>query len=186
MSSYPPVFGEKHNETKVLVPTLESNEQPHNNNFDLSIGNTQDGEGRFLSDTVNGMLFPMHDVEGSKYNFELSGIGVFFPNKCTMCGYGSDDWLFLCTVEKTPYILSFEIDSCTGLGFWGCVQISQIAYHQIKENQGNSRIHKLNEYYTYAKEIGHLHPDNIESARTIIEKTTCIIGTITDNMVYGI
>ena len=66
--------------------------------------------------------FKMTTKEGQTYTFIYSGHTRYSPNRASTCGYGSDDWMYLCEESGKNYILMFMVDASCGPG-WFCTEL---------------------------------------------------------------
>lgn len=64
-------------------------------------------------------IFPMVTNEGHQHNFTYLGYTRFYPNCSSTCGYGSDDWFYLCEESNVYYLLIFSDCASGGTGWMG-------------------------------------------------------------------
>ena len=70
----------------------------------------------------NREIFKMMTPEGQLHNFTYLGYTRYHPNRSSTCGYGSDDWLYLCEEDNTYFLLMFSDDAGYGTG-WMCTEL---------------------------------------------------------------
>ena len=70
----------------------------------------------------NNEVFKMITKEGRLYNFTYSGHSRFHPNRSLTCGYGSDDWMYLCEENGVHYLLMFTDNAEFGTA-WTCTEL---------------------------------------------------------------
>lgn len=184
----------------VVEQASKDKKESHENKFDTGIKHTAikrttNGLGIYLSEAFGNMTISMHDKNGNPVSFTYTGHGVYYPNMSSTCGYGSDDWYFLCITNENPCILEFNVDGDCGLGGWRYLPISQEDFDRLKDDC-ESMSHVFGEYYGQYRSgdrldmvynvFGHLHPDDIESVKTLLERKNSRVGPITDNVVFGV
>ena len=135
---------------------------------------------------MSGTVFGMHDDHGNRYAFEYVEINGFKPNQSGMCGYGTDEWMFLCRLgEDKYYIVSFAADAGQGY-IWTGVRIPRSAFDEMVISRGDG-LYKT--FYLYFKNeenrIYSLHPDDIALAKQLVGSERSRMGKITDQDFYG-
>lgn len=126
----------------------------------------------------------MQDNQEKKYTFILDGICFHSPNKSSISGYGSDDWLFSCKCDEKDCILRFSC-SAEGGAIWDCIFISlnEAMLLSVAKEELWSKIL----YSNYSKsKISRLHPTDINSAKYIIKNKYSKMGPLTDMDFYGL
>ena len=78
----------------------------------------------------NREVFKMVTKEGQLYNFTYLGYTRYHPNRASTCGYGSDDWIYLCEEGNDYYLLMFSNDASCGPG-WLCTKLLEDDYEKL-------------------------------------------------------
>lgn len=123
----------------------------------------------------------MHTTSCETYSFILTGAYLYSPNKSSRCGYGSDDWFFLCKCNGEDYILHFSDDAGYGT-MWDSVVVSKEDAQQL-HNLPDTEWGKL--CWKSKRKTLNLHPDTIDSAKEIVKSTHSRTGLLSDNAFYG-
>lgn len=123
----------------------------------------------------------MHTDSGERFRFILSGLVAFNPNRSSMCGYGTDSWLFHCVLGDAQYILNFDDDAGYGT-CWSCALLSPEDGVRLKELEA---VEWLKLMTKSGKQIHHLHPDHAKKARVDLDITASRCGPIDAGKYYG-
>ena len=75
-------------------------------------------------------IFKMKATEGQVHNFIYSGRTRYSPNCSSTCGYGSDDWIYLCEENGTNYLLMFTDNAEFGTA-WMCTELLEGDYERL-------------------------------------------------------
>ena len=67
-------------------------------------------------------VFKMITRENQLHNFIYLNENRYSPNRSSTCGYGSDDWMYLCEENGKHYLLMFSDDAGYGTG-WMCTEL---------------------------------------------------------------
>ncbi len=121
-------------------------------------------------------IFKMTTKEGQPYTFIYSGYSRYSPNRSSACGYGSDDWLYLCKENEKHYILMFSVDAAYGPG-WMCTELSDGDFEKLINEDVNfwgSVVHSKERNKIYA-----LRLTDVESVRHLLP-TNSRCGKLTD------
>lgn len=59
------------------------------------------------SEKTQNAVFKTKTQSGQHHSFEYCGHSRYSPNRSTRCGYGSDDWYYLCKENNLYYLLMF-------------------------------------------------------------------------------
>lgn len=74
--------------------------------------------------------------EGQSYNFSYLDHTRYSPNRSAVCGYGSDDWMYLCEEDNKYYLLLFtdnaEFGTC-----WMCTELFDGDYDTLVNEDVN-------------------------------------------------
>lgn len=70
----------------------------------------------------NSAVFKMETNDGSMQEYMYLGHRRYHPNTSATCGYGSDNWFYLCENQEKQYILEFMDDASCGPG-WTCTEL---------------------------------------------------------------
>ena len=76
--------------------------------------------------------FKMITKEGQPLKLTYAGHARYSPNRSSRCGYGSDDWMYLCREKDIYYLLTFSDDAGHGTG-WSCTQLLAGDYERLVE-----------------------------------------------------
>ena len=87
-----------------------------------------DTEGKEEQTTV----FRMITKEKQPLELTYTGHTRYSPNRSSACGYGSDDWMYLCREKDIYYLLTFSDDAGYGTG-WSCTQLLAGDYERLVE-----------------------------------------------------
>ena len=74
--------------------------------------------------------------EGQPYTFIYSGHTRYSPNRSSTCGYGCDEWLYLCKANGKDYILIFSVDASYGPG-WTCTELLDGDFEKLTNEDVN-------------------------------------------------
>ena len=72
--------------------------------------------------STNKENFNIIAEKGEKRKFTYSGYTRYSPNRSSRCGYGSDDWLYLCEEDSKYYLLMLSDDAGHGT-VWMCTEL---------------------------------------------------------------
>ena len=127
-------------------------------------------------------VFKMSTKQGEKIKFLYSGFMMYKPNRASACGYGSDDWFYLCNCQDKEYMLIFS--DAAGYGtIWECFQLNEGEYAKLK----NAEIDLWLETYFKKRDrqrIVGLHLENIKDVRGILpSRSRCY--EFNDDHYYG-
>ena len=75
-------------------------------------------------------VFKMLTKDRQSHNFSYLGHTRYSPNRSSSCGYGSDDWLYLCEEDNKYYLLMFSDDAGHGTG-WMCTELLEGDYEKL-------------------------------------------------------
>ena len=67
-------------------------------------------------------VFRMIINEKQPLDLTYTGHTRYHPNRSSACGYGSDDWMYLCREKDVCYLLTFSDDATCGTG-WRCTRL---------------------------------------------------------------
>ena len=81
-------------------------------------------------------IFHMMTKEGQSRDFVYLGYTRYAPNRCSTCGYGSDDWFYLCEEGNIHYLLLFTDNASYGTG-WMCTELLDGDYKKLLKEDVN-------------------------------------------------
>ncbi len=115
-------------------------------------------------------IFKMTTRQGEKIEFLYSGCMKYKPNKSSTCGYGSDDWYYLCYNQGGEYMLNFSDDAGYGT-IWVCVKLWDGGSEKLKKAETDLWI---DTYFKRQKQfdVTVLHLDNIDEVMDILPKAS--------------
>ena len=120
---------------------------------------------------------------GQIYEFTFTPYSVYNPNKSSRCGYGSDEWFFVCYINSTYYLLHFEVSGECGGAWWNCKEISKNEVEVLSDFTKNAW---CTVWYDNNKPcISHIHPENIYEGKNIIVPGYSRMGPLTDDNYRG-
>ena len=125
----------------------------------------------------NKEIFKMTTKEGRKYNFIYSGHTRYSPNRSSTCGYGSDDWIYLCKENDTYYLLMFTDNAEFGTA-WMCTQLLEEDFEDlVKEdvNYWGSVAYSKERTKTYAIRL-----TDVDSVRHLLPTSSRCCSKLTD------
>ena len=122
-------------------------------------------------------VFKMHTRDGEKHQFVYTGNMRYSPNKSSVCGYGSDDWIYLCQYKGKDCLLMFS-DSAE----YGC---SWICYVMGVEHLAALTSETVDIWYEMIKtktqrKIYALKLENIDELRSVLPRASRCTGSFQD------
>lgn len=137
----------------------------------------------YITYEINSFTFNMQNKYGEKLSFDLTGHALYIPNRCSACGYGSDDWFFYSQNTNVYAILNFSVNGACG-AMWGYKQISKNELTLLIKENSVDNLSKI--WFDKQKNfIGGLHPVSIDAAKKIIIPNYSHCRRITDIEYYG-
>lgn len=128
------------------------------------------------------LIFKMQTPKGGLRNFTYSGHTRYSPNRSSRCGYGSDDWIYLCKENEKDFLLMFTDNASCGTG-WMCTSL----LHGDKEKLIVEDVLFWGEI-AYSKErekMYALHLLDIDSVRHLLPTSSRCCSKLTDKHYYG-
>jgi hypothetical protein len=125
----------------------------------------------------NKEIFKMVTEEGQLYNFTYSGYTCFHPNRSSACGYGSDDWMYLCKENDRYYLLMFSDDASYGTA-WMCTELHEGDYERLVNQDVNfwcSIAYSKERTKTYAIRL-----TDVDSVRHLLPTSSRCCSKLTD------
>ena len=111
-------------------------------------------------------IFHMMSKEGQSRNFAYLGYTRYSPNRSSTCGYGSDDWFYLCEEKNIHYLLMFSDEASCGTG-WMATELLDGDYDKLLKEDvifwariaySKERTKFYNIYLTDIERVRHLLP----------------------------
>ena len=121
-------------------------------------------------------IFHMMTKDGQSRSFSYLGHTRFAPNEASTCGYGSDDWFYLCEDGNIQYLLLFSDNASYGTA-WMCTELLDGDYENLLKENVNFWCD-----IAYSKErtkFYGIHLTDIESVRHLLP-TSSRCGKLTD------
>lgn len=81
-------------------------------------------------------IFKMKTHTGDRYEFTYTGQTRYSPNRSSTCGYGSDDWYYLCKDNDSYYLLEFTDNPSYGTAWMG-IKLLDGDYEKLVEEDVN-------------------------------------------------
>ena len=125
----------------------------------------------------NERIFKMITKEGLSHNFSYLDHTRYSPNRSSTCGYGSDDWMYLCKENDRYYLLIFSDDASYGTG-WMCTELlNGDSENLVKEdvNYWCSVAHSKERTKTYAIRL-----TDVDSVRHLLPTSSRCCSKLTD------
>lgn len=122
-------------------------------------------------------VFKMHTREGEKHEFTYTGNMRYSPNNSSVCGNGSDDWMYLCEEDGKECLLMFSDSAEFGCS-WICYVLSSEKHIDLTKENVNVWFATMREYAqskTYT-----LRLDNIDEVRSVLPKVSRCTGKLQD------
>lgn len=120
--------------------------------------------------------------------FEYNGVCEYSPNDSSMCGYGSDEWFFLCKSGRQNCILRFSYSGEYGAACWSCCPVPESEIPGTVSSGGNGLKKIFYDHFIFSAGLPmiHLHPVDIQVVKSIIQPSFHRNGPLTDNDYIGI
>ncbi len=134
-------------------------------------------------DDLESFVFDMRSESGEKYSFVLSGHCLYSPNRCSTCGYGSDDWLYVCKLNNQNCLLSFTCNA-EYAPIWDFVLIEENDVVDLLKGKASKWAEVFYSNMRKSKNAS-IHPVDITSAKMVIKSTASRMGVLTDKDLYG-
>ncbi len=122
-------------------------------------------------------IFKMITKEGQSYSLIYSGHTRYSPNRSSRCGYGSDEWMYLCEENGVHFILMFQDNAEYGTA-WKCTQLLEEDFEDlVKEdvNYWGSVAYSKERTKTYA-----IHLTDVDSVRHLLPTSSRCCSKLTD------
>lgn len=120
--------------------------------------------------------FKMYAGDNSRFDLLYLGHSRYSPNRSSRCGYGSDDWMYLCEEKGVHFLLMFTDNAEFGTA-WMCTELLEGDLEKlIKEdvNYWGSVAYSKERTKTYAIRL-----TEVESVRHLLP-TSSRCGKLTD------
>lgn len=125
----------------------------------------------------NNEIFKMKTKEGRAYNFTYSGYTRFHPNRSSTCGYGSDDWMYLCEENGVHFLLMFTDNAEFGTA-WMCTELYEDDYERLINQDVNfwgSIVYSKERKKTYAIRL-----TDVDTVRHLLPTSSRCCSKLTD------
>lgn len=117
-----------------------------------------------FEDEEGRTAFKMITKEGQQLKLTYTGHARYSPNRSSRCGYGSDDWMYLCKEKGMYYLLVFSDQADYGTG-WICAPLLVKEYEELQESDAVVWLNIVTKKQTYygvrlqnLEEVRHLLP----------------------------